>query len=487
MLLLTQFHLARVNNNRMAYASSTSSDSLTSNWSRFTTTNNPPLTQPWERATTSCHNTTLTSTNPSYNSSNEYSAQKVQCSCYELADRIFRTQSLSSSSLPDQSYHSDSSHCSCLNGSNYLKTTNLFHTKHENYRFPDLAKSSMTNLRDDKHDIWQDLMLTRSSFASKYRMPEFGGMQFQSQYNPYWTFSSMPEMPVTLVDDEFMVDAGIRIPSQLASSQSSSKIPNLQDIIYRNKKLNTTSDRLRRTGASFEKSKPFDFSLTKRFSSLDYDDGDKQPPSTSANYSPSNREPQYSAQSVLDDRPKSSGISSQNRTRFGFEMAPQRKPLEDKAKRNSILLDKDRGKPLPPKNMIDRNKRHATNYYAIKLPDSKDTKMKFKRHSIMQVAEYNPADHRNLAGRTLRRFSTLDVNHNQGLSKIPVRNIHISGSRTAPVTRTSSPIRVDSELFEKLGYSNSGDGGGGGSYAHERRLRRYRSSDQEVDKLCQKF
>lgn len=449
------------------YASSTSSDNLTPTWSKFTS-NSSQLTQPWERATPSCHNTTLTSTNPSYSSSMDYSAHKVHCSCYELADRIFRMHSLSSS-MPEHSYHSDSSHCACLNGSNYLKTTNLFQPKHADYRFPDFTKPSLlTTVRDDKHDIWHDLMLTRSSFANKYRTPDASG--FQSQYNPYWAFSSMPEMP--LVDDEFMVDAGIRIPSQLTSSQSISKIPNLQDIIYRNKKISSSSsDRTRRCGGTFEKSKSFGFGLSKRFS-LDYEDSIKPPSSTSANMSQSSRESQYTSQSSsVDDRSK-----SQSRTRFGFELSA-RKPLDDKTKRNTMMLDKDRPKPIQPRSLMERRQRHSTSYI-IRLPETiKDPKLKFTKRHSMEAEHYNPSD----SGRALRRLATLDVNHNQGLSKIPVRNIHISsGSRTAPVTRTSSPIRVDAELFEKLGYSSD-------SFSHERRLRRFCSSDEEIDKICQKF
>ncbi|KAJ8681033.1 hypothetical protein QAD02_016820 [Eretmocerus hayati] len=450
---------------------STSNDDQTSNWSRFSSSNQQ-LTQPWERVTSSCHNTNLAASNPMYTSSNDYSTQKLHCSCYELADRIFRAQpfSLSSTSkLSDSPYLSDSSHCSCLSSSNYLKTTNLYQTKHD-YKFLDSNKPpSLTSLRDSKHDSWQDSSLSRSSFANKYRLSEHGG--FQSHHHGYWSFSSMPEMPVPLVDDEFIVDAGIRIPSQLSSSQSTSKISNLQDIIYRNKKENL--DRSRRFTA-FDKSKSFTFGLPNRFS-LDYEDASKLPPTSSSSLS-SNRNIQYSPQPNSEDQLNSSNLSPPGRSRFGFEFS-QRKPLEDKSKRNSTV-DKDRAKSLSPKSVMDR-KRYLISY-TIKLPDTKESKMKFKRHS-MEVADYNPSD-RNGASRTIRRFSALDVNHNQGSSKIPVRNVQGSGSRTAPVTRTSSPIRVEPELFEKLGFNSTSK-----SYSHERRLRRFRSSDEEVEKLCHKF
>ncbi|XP_058804971.1 uncharacterized protein LOC131672055 [Phymastichus coffea] len=468
---------------------STSSDILTtSSWSRFTCNSSQlgQQQQPWERAISSCHNITLTLTNPTYMMASDYSTGQQQqqhhhhhgahCSCYELADRIFRTQAFSPEHHNNYS-RSDSIHCSCLNGSNYLKTTNLFHTKHD-YKFSDFTKSSLTSMRDDKNDMMQDSMFSRSSLANKYRSPDIGA--FQSQYNPYWTFSSMPEIPVTLVDDEFMVDAGIRIPSQLGSNQSTSKIPNLEDIIYRNKKL-TNTDRLRRSNTAFDKSKQFNFALRKGFS-LDYEDPVSQPASMANNRDSSSS---YSSQTSPEDRPKSSGIGSQNRARFGFEMQAQRKAMqEDKAKqRNSILVEKDRMKPLQPRNNIgEKSKRHSAGYAGVKLPESKETTnklVKFKRHSI-EVPDYHP-DRNTSASRNIRRLNTLDVNHNQGLSKIPVRSIHVSGSRTAPVTRTSSPIRVDPELFQSVAYKSSE------GFSQERRLRRFRSSDEEVDKLCQKF
>lgn len=443
------------------YASSTSSDNPTPNWSRYTS-NDSQLTQPWERVSSS-YNSNLTSSNPSYSSSsNDYSSQKVKCSCYELADRLFRTQSFASSNLPDQPYRSDSPHCSCLNSSNHLKTTNLFHTKHD-YKLPDFTKSTiLTNVRDDKHNIWQDFMSPRSSFANKYKIAEFTG--FQTHYNPYWTFSSMPEIPVTLVDDEFLVDTGIRIPSQLTSSQSSSKIPNLQDIIYRNKKINHTDRPPRRSNTNFEKGRPHGFALLKSYS-LDYDDGIKPVSSSS-----SNNHDSYS--SGTNDRIKVEDIiSPTSRTsRFGFELA-RRKPLEEKSKRNQEI-NKDH---LQSKSSYDKSKRHTN---SSKPPVTKESKLKFKRHSV-EVADYDPNDS---SGRALRRLAILDVNHNQGSSKIPVRSIHISESKTAPVTRTSSPIRVDPELFERLSFNKSK------SFSQDRCLRRFRSTDEEeIDKLCQKF
>lgn len=442
--------------------SSTSSDNPTPNWSRYTS-NDSQLTQLWERVSTT-HNTNLSSSNPSYStSSNDYSTHKVKCNCYELADRLFRSQSFSSSSnLPEQPYHSDSPHCSCLNSANHLKTTNLFHTKHD-YKLTDFTRSSLlTNVRDDKHNVWQDFMSPRSSFANKYKIAEF-----QTHYSPYsWTFSSMPELPVTLVDDEFLVDAGIRIPSQLTSSQSSSKIPNLQDIIYRNKKINHSDRPPRRP--NFEKSRPHGFALLKSYS-LDYDDGVKPPTSSSSG---KNHDSQYT-----NDRIKVEDIISptSRTTRFGFELARRKPQLDEKSKREV----KDQMSSLQSKNGFDKSKRHTnSSSSSSKPPVTKESKLKFKRHSV-EVADYDPNDS---SGRALRRLSILDVNHNQGSSKIPVRSIHISESKTAPVTRTSSPIRVDSELYEKLSFNKSK------SFSQDRCLRRFRSTDEEeIDKLCQKF
>lgn len=374
--------------------------------------------------------------------------QKAQCHCYELTDRLFRIQNLSSTIAEQTFRNKDASRCPCL-GSEYPKSATHFQ-KHD-YR-PDFSKSFLlTHMQDNRHDILKDFILKRDGYSGK-KTPDFAS----THYNPCWAFSSMPEMP--LLADEFMVDAGIRIPSQLSSSQSTSKIPNLQDIIYRNKRISNV-DRSRRC-SSYDKGKPARFSA-------DYDDCVKKMPTGCLS-----NNSQYASQSS-DDRSKS---CLGGRTRFGFEVN-HRKPIDEKAKRNSLIIDKDRLKSLQTKNAMDRNKRHSAGY-GMKLPDTKDQKPKFKRHS-MEVTDFSPMERNS---RVFRIYSTLDVNHNQGSSKIPLRNSQVSGSRTAPVTRSSSPTRGGAELcYEKDNYNDHQ------SYRQERYLGRFSSSDEEVDKLCQKF
>ncbi|XP_015605533.1 serine/threonine-protein phosphatase 4 regulatory subunit 4 isoform X4 [Cephus cinctus] len=296
--------------------------------------------------------------------------------------------------------------------------------------------------------------------------------------------SSMPEIPVTLLDDEFLVDAGIRIPAQLSSSQSTSKIPNLQDIIYRNRREGSV-DRSRRNSVNFEKLKTqrhsaeYEDSLKPRSScmdqhvksnrnSMDYEDTLR----SSRSFKGMQEEQHYPKEDTKTKRYS----GSQARTRFGYEPSPGR-VFDDKSRRNSLILDKDKAKAAQGKPTLDRTKRHSGNFW--KLPEPKDSKQKFKRHSV-EVTDYNPVERNN---RTLRRFSTLDVNHNQGSSKIPLRNCIITGSRTAPVTRASSPIRS----VQQFSFSRDTREDIQTSSRDARFLSRFSSSDEEVDKLCQKF
>ncbi|XP_012275461.1 serine/threonine-protein phosphatase 4 regulatory subunit 4 isoform X4 [Orussus abietinus] len=299
--------------------------------------------------------------------------------------------------------------------------------------------------------------------------------------------SSMPEIPVTLLDDEFLVDAGIRIPSQLSTSQSTSKIPNLQDIIYRNRREGS-ADRSRRSSAVFDKGK------TKRHSSeyedciklrttvidptkgdrnsVDFEDGLRQR---------SSKEDQLFGKSEARSKRYSAGVPPE-KSRFGFETG-QMKSADDKFRRNSMVLEKDKSKArneTQPRSVVDRSKRHSVIYNSTKFVDTKDVKPKFKRHS-MEVVDFAPVDR---VVRASRRYSTLDVNHNQGSSKIPLRNCishSSSGSRTAPSTRASSPTRPVVHLSFDLDRKSLQ------SSARERFLSRFSSSDEEVDKLCQKI
>nr|XP_034188377.1 serine/threonine-protein phosphatase 4 regulatory subunit 4-like isoform X5 [Osmia lignaria] len=264
--------------------------------------------------------------------------------------------------------------------------------------------------------------------------------------------SSMPEIPVMLSDDEFLVDAGIRIPAQF--SQSVSKIPHLQDSVFGKRRTSFNVNRAggRTTGMSFDKGKP------KRNSSVEYEDCIKRKTNgadqannvrTSIDCEDGLSMVKQSAQQL--DKKNPAYLGPMMRSRFGFGVNHER-PMDDKMKRrNSLILDKEKPKVVQSKCMLDRTKRHSANF-SLKLLDSKETKPNLKEQHSMEVTDYASTER---LRRALRRYSTLDVNHNQGHSKIPLRSF-VRRSRTAPATRASSP--VSSQL-------------------------RY----EEIDKLCRKF
>ncbi|XP_046821334.1 serine/threonine-protein phosphatase 4 regulatory subunit 4-like isoform X1 [Vespa crabro] len=271
--------------------------------------------------------------------------------------------------------------------------------------------------------------------------------------NSCWASSSVHEIPVTLSDNEFLVDAGIRIP-KLSSPKNTPKCPveNLKIAITRMKR-ETDGEQSWRSSASYKGIEP------KRHSSIEYEDHTK----TIANMTDqlkTIRSMDYveglrhrnmlkensNEQSIVNSESKTERYSVfRRKLKFGFD-ANQGRSIDDKVKRNSLILDKDRTKITQPKCTIESLKRHSMNS-GLKHPDySKDSKQKFKRHSL-DMTDY--------FGRNLRRYSTLDVNHNQGVSKIPLRGV-VSGSRTAPTTRASSPvclgsiIRFNSEEIEDV-------------------------------------
>ncbi|XP_012145713.1 serine/threonine-protein phosphatase 4 regulatory subunit 4 isoform X4 [Megachile rotundata] len=264
--------------------------------------------------------------------------------------------------------------------------------------------------------------------------------------------SSMPEIPVMLSDDEFLVDAGIRIPAQF--SQSVSKIPHLQDPVFGKRRTSFNVNRAggRTTSMSFDKGKP------KRNSSVEYEDCIKRKTNgadqtnnvrTSIDCEDGLSLVKQSAQQL--DKKNPGYLGPMMRSRFGFGVNQER-PMDDKMKRrNSLILEKDKPKVVQTKCMLDRTKRHSANF-SLKLLDSKETKPNLKEQHSLEVTDYASTER---LRRALRRYSTLDVNHNQGHSKIPLRSF-VRRSRTAPATRASSP--VSSQL-------------------------RY----EEIDKLCRKF
>nr|XP_050848748.1 serine/threonine-protein phosphatase 4 regulatory subunit 4-like isoform X1 [Vespula vulgaris] len=262
--------------------------------------------------------------------------------------------------------------------------------------------------------------------------------------NSCWASSSVHEIPVTLSDNEFLVDAGIRIP-KLSSPKNTPKCPveNLKVAITRMKR-DSDGEQSWRSTASYKGVE------SKRHSSIEYEDHTK-PIANTTDQLKTIRSMDYEEglrhRNMLKENSNEQLIvNSESRTerysvfrrklRFGFD-ANQGRSIDDKAKRNSLILYKDKTKITQPKCGIETLKRHSMNS-GLKHPDySKDSKQKFKRHSL-DMTDY--------FGRNLRRYSTLDVNHNQGVSKIPLRGIVVSGSKTAPTTRASSPVSLGSVI-----------------------------------------
>ena len=365
----------------------------------------------------------------------------------------------------------------------HINRYDMPHSCEAQYRSMNLSSSSYYN---------PDIDYSKSRFNSLYKHDYYPPSVFsktllmshlKKERNNCWAFSSMPEIPVPLQDDEFLVDAGIRIPAQLSSCHSASRIPQLQAIIYRNQ----LRDRSRSSSVNLEKGKTkrhfsmHEDCLKQRSasvdqvksnrSSLNYDDGPRQRAKCSLD-----------EQQFGDDDSRTRRYSTpRGKVRMGFE--PQGKTSEDKgnptiSKRCAMIFDKDKTRLVQPKSTMPKNKRHSAYYYDSHISDPKDTKQKFKRHSL-EVTESNPTDR----GSRLKRNFTLDVNHNQGTSKISsLRSALASGSRTAPVTRASSPIRTGPHLaFDRIDHDDMAD------YTMERQLAKFSSSDEEVDKLCIRF
>ncbi|KAI4494467.1 hypothetical protein M0802_008959 [Mischocyttarus mexicanus] len=274
--------------------------------------------------------------------------------------------------------------------------------------------------------------------------------------NSCWASSSVHEIPATMSDNEFLVDAGIKIP-KLSSPKNTPKCPmeNIKVPITRMRRDCDGEQSWRRSSESYKGIE------SKRHSSIEYEDHTKHIVNTadqlktirSMDYEEGLRHrnilKENSNEQLIvnsESRTERYSVFRRNKLRFGFD-ANQGRSVDDKVKRNSLILDKDKTKIIQPKYGIESLKRHSMNS-GLKYPDySKDSKQKFKRHSL-DMTDY--------FCRNLRRYSTLDVNHNQGVSKIPLRDVVVSGSRTAPATRASSPvclgsiIRFNSEEIEDI-------------------------------------
>ncbi|XP_057326164.1 serine/threonine-protein phosphatase 4 regulatory subunit 4-like isoform X4 [Microplitis mediator] len=315
--------------------------------------------------------------------------------------------------------------------------------------------------------------------------------------------SSMPEIPVTLLDDEFLVDTGVRIPAQLSSSQSTSKIPNLQDIIYRNSRIgNYNGNKSRRnissvsggscggsggsgsSGINLEKGKskmhyPLHETCLRRTTSVDKSSISNIVGNRLSMSFDDTRIDKSHTMSMEDDMKAKrypSRTIGKRLSSTGESLSGSSKIIDDKKR---SYMERDKNRMTPPTRVLDKSKRHSASY-SIKFFDTKSYKDKFKRHSL-EVPDYNPE-----RGRLKRNF-TLDVNHNQGMSKIPLRNSFAVGSRTAPVTRASSPIRLRPQISFDRGKEENDGGDDGDEYRDERVMTRFSSSDEQVDKLCIRF
>ncbi|XP_025075295.1 uncharacterized protein LOC105431820 isoform X1 [Pogonomyrmex barbatus] len=441
------------------------------------------LTHPWERAgySNSCINTSHF--HFMNGSSNDYITPKPQCSCSKLA--VFQAL-LTLPAACEQEYKSDFQCRSYYDvNDDYTKFRKQSSQANE-YNSSAFAKSFFLSLvKENKQEQQQHSVLTRdyphefsTNISGKDRAPNFAALRAltnAAHYNSCWAFSSMPEISMMQSDDEFLVDTGIRRPTQFSTSQSTSKIPHLQDFIAARRQPNSTI-RPKRSSINYDKEK------FKRHSSVEYEDCMKR----RTNESDSSRSTRISIDyeeglrcNIVKENLSDQHLSKTDarikrysaphgRTRFGWD-ASQERFLDEKLKRNSLTFDKDKLKFTNSKCTLDRTKRHSTNF-SLKLPDTKETKQMMKRHSL--------EDHTTVRRAIKGCFSTLDVNHNQGLSKIPLRNVE-SRSRTAPVTRASSPVHIDSRL--RFDLENCDDSP---SSASDRHLNRFSSSDEEVDKLC---
>ncbi|XP_018346143.1 PREDICTED: serine/threonine-protein phosphatase 4 regulatory subunit 4-like isoform X4 [Trachymyrmex septentrionalis] len=441
------------------------------------------LTHPWEKIGHFNSHTNSSHFNFVNGSSNDYITPKPQCNCSKLT--VFQALL----TLPDaceQEYESDSQCRSYYDTDNDHTNFRKHSIQTNEYSPSTFTKSFFLSLVRDNKQEPQQHSLTRdyshefsTNISGNDRAPNFAALKAltnAAHFNSCWTFSSMPEISMMQSDDEFLVDTGIRIPTQFSISQSTSKIPHLQDFIATRRQLNTTI-RPRRGSMNFDKGK------FKRHSSVEYEDCMKRrtsesessrSTSISIDYEEGLRQHNMVKENLSDQHLSKTDARTkrysapQGRTRFGWD-ANQERSLDEKFKRNSLILDKEKLKFTNSKCTLDRTKRHSTNF-SLKLPDTKETKQLVKRHSL--------EDHTTVRRAVKGYFSTLDVNHNQGLSKIPLRNVE-SRSRTAPATRASSPVHVETRL--RFDIENCIDSQ---SSANDRHLNRFSSSDEEVDKLC---
>ncbi|XP_015126876.1 serine/threonine-protein phosphatase 4 regulatory subunit 4 isoform X1 [Diachasma alloeum] len=417
---------------------STSSNNLTSSWARLKS-NSMILTHLWEKADY-----------PDPPSSSDY-LQEIACSCYDTTAFLYPSRFTLSTPCS-----LDYKGCPCTSDSSPQKQGLKTNLRMSSY----FDTSVLTNpllLTQAKDEAGEGDR--QSAFFNNPKSPNLAALRAltsAAHYNSCWAFSSMPEIPVTLLDDEFLVDTGVRIPEQLSSSRSSTKISNLQDIIHRNNRIGGVSERGKVKGhfsvheESVKRSSRSEQAYSNRLS-MNFQDGYR------------------SCKPSAEDDLKGKRYSfSRGKGKWSFDSVVERKSSEKEKRSSFNVVERERRVSQQLRGVVDKTKRHSTNY-STKPPELKDCKQKFKRHSV-EVTDYHPIEKS-----SRKRNFTLDVNHNQGSSKIPLRTAAPSGSRTAPVTRASSPVR----LTHQLSFSREPE-----REVYEDRVNRFNSSDEEVDKLC---
>ncbi|XP_063973326.1 serine/threonine-protein phosphatase 4 regulatory subunit 4-like isoform X2 [Diachasmimorpha longicaudata] len=420
---------------------STSSNNLTSNWARLKS-NSMILTHLWEKTDYR---------DPS--SSSDY-LHEIACSCYDTTTFLYPSR-FTLSSPCSLAYKV----CPCTSDSSPQKQLLKNNLRMSSYFDTSVLTNPLLLTQTQNESDDEDRQST--SFTPKSpNLAALRELTNAAHYNSCWAFSSLPEIPVTLLDDEFLVDTGVRIPEQLSTSRSSTKISNLQDIIHRNNRIGGVPDRSKVKGhfsmheESIKRLSRSEQVYSSNRLSMNFQDGYR-----------------VCKPSMEDDLKGKRYSFSRSKGKWSFDSVIERKS-SDKEKRSSFnVVEREKRPSQQMRGVVDKSKRHSTNY-STKPPELKDCKQKFKRHSV-EVTDYHPIEKS-----SRKRNITLDVNHNQGSSKIPLRTAAPSGSRTAPVTRASSPVR----LTHQLSFSREPE-----REVFEDRVNRFNSSDEEVDKLCIRF
>ncbi|XP_044009908.1 serine/threonine-protein phosphatase 4 regulatory subunit 4-like isoform X2 [Aphidius gifuensis] len=231
---------------------STSSNNLTSSWAQLTS-NSMLLTHLWETIDQpDTNNFSKSLDNIDYQSSNNYLSE-LSCDCYDSSSFVYPPRSTLTTSS-NSNYNKCDENCACRNittkFNQYLHKDNYFDTS--------LLTNplKLTNNHNYKSDYFNKLLLHRDSSLNVCKTPNLPALRAltnAAHYNSCWAFSSMPEIPVNLFNDEFPINTDIRIPTQISSPRRASKIPNINDVLSRNTRIEY--DKNKRSSVNLDKSK----------------------------------------------------------------------------------------------------------------------------------------------------------------------------------------------------------------------------------------